>query len=72
MTIRVSYTLTVSRHEWKELARIAREHGHDFDGKSERIIIKRLLKSDGTGILASTEPASNASIDNIKRNLVIL
>jgi hypothetical protein len=54
--VAVGYTLTMTRHEWKELVRIAREHGHDYDNKSERNLVKRLLERDGTGILASTAP----------------
>ena len=54
MRVKVEYAITVSGHEWKELVRIAREHGHDFDNKSERKLVQRLLQCDGTGILAST------------------
>ena len=57
MRIKITYHVTISEHEFNELVRLAREHGYDWDPKTtERQLVKTLLQSDGTGILASTEP----------------
>lgn len=53
MKVRVAYTAELTAHEWRECVKIAREHGHDYDNKSERELIKRLLHRDGTSAIDS-------------------
>ena len=50
-SVRVEYTQTVSSIEWGMLVDYAAVCGHDFDHPTESVMVKRLLKEEGTSAL---------------------
>jgi hypothetical protein len=60
--IHVDYTISVTQHEFNELVRIAKERQYDYSGPQTRklVMVKYLLQSSGTGVLAETAPEKEA------------